>query len=140
MNVVRRGLYGAGARVRALLIGCIKVYRVSLSGWLGGQCRFYPSCSRYAEDAIRVHGAVRGSGMAVWRLLRCNPFGNFGVDLVEDVHDLDPSLRARFRQAVDLQWMRNRVDDAHGRVQGSIRILVHELHAPAKWSRRSTSS
>ena len=83
MNVVRRGPYGAGAPVRALLIGCIKVYRVSLSGWLGGQCRFYPSCSRYAEDAIRVHGAVRGSGMAVWRLLRCNPFGNFGVDLVE---------------------------------------------------------
>jgi len=84
MNVVRRGLYGAGAPVRALLIGCIKVYRVSLSGWLGGQCRFYPSCSRYAEDAIRVHGAVRGSGMAVWRVLRCNPFGGGGVDRVSD--------------------------------------------------------
>ena len=83
MNVVRRGPYGAGAPVRALLIGCIKVYRVSLSGWLGGQCRFYPSCSRYAEDAIRVHGVVRGSGMAVWRLLRCNPFGHFGDDLVK---------------------------------------------------------
>ena len=83
MNAVRRGLYGAGAPVRALLIGCIKVYRVSLSGWLGGQCRFYPSCSRYAEDAIRVHGAVRGSGMAVWRVLRCNPFGAGGVDRVE---------------------------------------------------------
>jgi putative membrane protein insertion efficiency factor len=82
MNAVRRGLYGAGAPVRALLIGCIKVYRVSFSGWLGGQCRFYPSCSRYAEDAIRVHGAVRGSGMAVWRVLRCNPFGAGGVDRV----------------------------------------------------------
>ena len=84
MNAVRRGLYGGGAPVRALLIGCIKVYRVSLSGWLGGQCRFYPSCSRYAEDAIRVHGAVRGSGMAVWRVLRCNPFGGGGVDRVLD--------------------------------------------------------
>jgi len=82
MNAVRRGLYGAGAPVRALLIGCIKGYRVSLSGWLGGQCRFHPSCSRYAEDAIRVHGAVRGSGMAVWRVLRCNPFGAGGVDRV----------------------------------------------------------
>jgi putative membrane protein insertion efficiency factor len=82
MNVVRRGPYGAGAPVRALLIGCIKVYRVSLSGWLGGQCRFYPSCSQYAEDAIRVHGAVRGSGMVVWRVLRCNPFGGGGVDRV----------------------------------------------------------
>ncbi len=82
MNAVRRGLYGAGAPVRALLIGCIKVYRAILSGWLGGQCRFYPSCSRYAEDAIKVHGAVRGSGMAVWRVLRCNPFGAGGVDRV----------------------------------------------------------
>ena len=89
MNVVRRGLYDAGAPVRALLIGCIKVYRVSLSGWLGGQCRFYPSCSRYAEDAIRVHGAVRGSGMAVWRVLRCNPFGGGGVDRVSG----DPARR-----------------------------------------------
>jgi putative membrane protein insertion efficiency factor len=83
MNVVRRGPYGAGAPVRVLLVGCIKVYRVSLSGWLGGQCRFYPSCSQYAEDAIRMHGAVRGSGMAVWRVLRCNPFGGGGVDRVE---------------------------------------------------------
>ena len=65
------------------LIACIKVYRVSLSGWLGGQCRFYPSCSRYAEDAIRVHGAVRGTGMALWRVLRCNPFGGGGVDRVD---------------------------------------------------------
>jgi putative membrane protein insertion efficiency factor len=83
MNAVRRGLYNAGAPVRALLIICIKVYRASLSGWLGGQCRFYPSCSHYAEDAIRVHGAVRGSGMAMWRVLRCNPFGGGGVDHVE---------------------------------------------------------
>jgi uncharacterized protein len=82
MNAVRRGLYVAGAPVRALLIACIKVYRASLSGWLGGQCRFYPSCSQHAEDAIRVHGAFRGSGMAVWRVLRCNPFGAGGVDRV----------------------------------------------------------
>jgi uncharacterized protein len=82
MNAVRRGLRGAGAPVRMILIGCIKVYRVGLSGWLGGQCRFYPSCSRYAEEAIRVHGAVRGSSMALWRVLRCNPFGAGGIDQV----------------------------------------------------------
>ncbi len=85
MNAVRRVLDGAGAPVRMILIACIKVYRVSLSGWLGGQCRFYPSCSRYAEDAIRVHGAVRGTGMALWRVLRCNPFGGGGVDRVDVV-------------------------------------------------------
>jgi uncharacterized protein len=82
MNAVQRSLRGAGAPVRVILIGCIKVYRVGLSGWLGGQCRFYPSCSRYAEEAIRVHGAVRGSSMALWRVLRCNPFGAGGIDQV----------------------------------------------------------
>ena len=83
MKAVRRGSRGVGTPVRMFLIACIKVYRVSLSGWLGGQCRFYPSCSRYAEDAIRVHGAVRGTGMALWRVLRCNPFGGGGVDRVD---------------------------------------------------------
>ena len=101
MNVVRRGLYGARAPVRALLIGCIKVYRVSLSGWLGGQCRFYPSCSRYAEDAIRVQGVVRGSGMAVWRLLRCNPFGGGGVDRIEGVPVTHDAYDAISQEACD---------------------------------------
>jgi putative membrane protein insertion efficiency factor len=82
MNAMQRSLHGAGAPVRMILIGCIKVYRVGLSGWLGGQCRFYPSCSRYAEEAIRMHGAVRGSSMALWRVLRCNPFGAGGIDQV----------------------------------------------------------
>ena len=82
MNAVQRRLRSAGAPIRLILIGCIKVYRVGLSGWLGGQCRFYPSCSRYAEEAIRVHGAVRGSSMALWRVLRCNPFGAGGIDQV----------------------------------------------------------
>jgi Uncharacterized conserved protein len=53
MSAVQRSLRSAGAPVRMILIGCIKAYRVGLSGWLGGQCRFYPSCSRYAEEAIR---------------------------------------------------------------------------------------
>lgn len=83
MSAVQRSLRSAGAPVRLILIGCIKVYRVSLSGWLGGQCRFYPSCSRYAEEAIRAHGAVRGSWMALWRVLRCNPFGAGGIDHVQ---------------------------------------------------------
>ena len=87
MNAVQRSLRSAGAPVRTILIRCIKVYRVALSGWLGGQCRFYPSCSRYAEDAIRVHGAVRGSSMALWRILRCNPFGAGGIDQVHDRRD-----------------------------------------------------
>jgi uncharacterized protein len=66
----------------ALLIAAIRLYRVSLSGWLGGQCRYYPTCSSYAEEAIKVHGAARGSAKAIWRILRCNPFGTGGFDPV----------------------------------------------------------
>ena len=90
MNAARRGLHGVGTPFRAFLIACIKVYRVVLSGWLGGQCRFYPSCSRYAEEAIRTHGAVRGSTMALWRVLRCNPFGAGGIDQVHGGHGPEP--------------------------------------------------
>ena len=80
MTFVRRALRLAGAPARGVLIGAIHVYRATLSGWLGGQCRFYPSCSVYAEEAVRARGAVVGSGMAVWRLLRCNPFGKGGIE------------------------------------------------------------
>ena len=78
--MIRRALWTAGAPARAVLIGAIHAYRATLSGWLGGQCRFYPSCSHYAEEAIRTQGALRGSALAVWRVLRCNPFGKGGVD------------------------------------------------------------
>jgi uncharacterized protein len=79
----------AGAPVRMLFIGVIKAYRLTLSGMLGGQCRFYPSCSHYAEDAIRSRGALRGVPLAIWRVLRCNPFGAGGFDPAptSSVHD-----------------------------------------------------
>jgi uncharacterized protein len=82
-----------GAPFRWLLIGLVRGYRASLSGWLGGQCRFYPSCSRYAEDAIRAHGAAKGTGLAVWRVLRCNPFGRGGVEHVGDIPEYDGVVR-----------------------------------------------
>ena len=79
MSRPRRLLRASGA-ARTLLIGLIRVYRVTLGGWFGGQCRFFPSCSVYAEEAIRTRGALAGSGFAAWRLLRCNPFGRGGVE------------------------------------------------------------
>lgn len=82
MNALRRALWISGAPARSILLGAIAVYRVTLSGWLGGQCRFYPSCSRYAETAIRTHGAIRGMAMAAWRIARCGPFTAGGVDHV----------------------------------------------------------
>jgi hypothetical protein len=80
--MIRRAIRAAGAPVRALEIGLIRVYRATLSGWLGGQCRFYPTCSHYAEEAIREYGAVRGTVLTAWRILRCNPFGAGGIDRV----------------------------------------------------------
>jgi len=79
---IRGILWAAGTPARLLLLGLIRLYRASLSGWLGGQCRFYPSCSHYAEDAVRSHGAVRGAGLAAWRIARCGPFTRGGVDHV----------------------------------------------------------
>ena len=66
---------------RVLLLG-IDVYRVTLGPLLGGHCRFFPSCSQYAEEALRRHGARAGSGLATRRLLRCHPFHRGGFDPV----------------------------------------------------------
>jgi putative membrane protein insertion efficiency factor len=82
VNPFRHAAWVAGGPARAVLLGAVRLYRATLSGWLGGQCRFFPSCSHYAETAIRTHGAVHGSALAAWRLLRCNPFGKGGVDPV----------------------------------------------------------
>ncbi len=80
MTGARHALWLSGAPARALLVALIKAYRVVLSGWLGGQCRFAPTRSHYAEVAITTHGATKGSVLAVWRLLRCNPYGKGGLD------------------------------------------------------------
>jgi uncharacterized protein len=82
MTSARRLLWNAGAPARLLLIGLIALYRLTLSGWLGGQCRFSPTCSRYAEEAVRTHGAIKGGLLATRRVLRCNPFGRGGLDPV----------------------------------------------------------
>jgi putative membrane protein insertion efficiency factor len=66
---------------RALLL-LVEGYRVALSPLLGGHCRFWPSCSAYAEEAIRRHGASRGLVLAARRLLRCHPFHAGGIDQV----------------------------------------------------------
>ncbi len=82
MTQVRSAVRLIGAPARFALIALIKGYRATLAGWLGGQCRFFPSCSHYAEEAIRTRGTVRGTALAIWRVGRCNPFGAGGFDPV----------------------------------------------------------
>jgi uncharacterized protein len=70
---------GIAARVLSALV---IAYRRWISPALPARCRFYPSCSAYALEAIATHGALRGTGLAVWRLLRCHPFHPGGYDPV----------------------------------------------------------
>lgn len=68
--------------IKSCLIVPIRLYRYTLSFLLGPCCRFEPSCSAYAIDAINQHGCLKGSGLALWRLLRCHPWHPGGVDPV----------------------------------------------------------
>ncbi|GLS28214.1 membrane protein insertion efficiency factor YidD [Marinibactrum halimedae] len=65
-----------------ILLALIKVYRYLASPWVGNQCRFYPTCSMYAEDAIKIHGPAKGCYLSILRILRCNPWSKGGLDYV----------------------------------------------------------
>ena len=65
-----------------LLMKLVRGYQVALSPYLGRNCRFEPTCSAYALDALRVHSLPRALALATWRLLRCNPFCRGGYDPV----------------------------------------------------------
>ena len=62
----------------------IHAYRALVSPLLGQRCRYHPSCSQYALDALREFGILRGTALAGWRLLRCNPWSRGGVDYARD--------------------------------------------------------
>ena len=68
--------------MRALLIGIVKAYRLFLSPWLGSACRFEPTCSVYALQALEAHGAAAGSYLTASRIVRCNPWCAGGHDPV----------------------------------------------------------
>jgi len=71
--------------IKAVLIGLVRGYRLLLSPWIGNACRFEPSCSAYAVQALQDHGAAAGSYLTVARLVRCNPWCDGGCDPVPDV-------------------------------------------------------
>jgi putative membrane protein insertion efficiency factor len=70
--------------VKALALAPIRLYQRLVSPLIPARCKYHPSCSEYAVQAVRAHGALRGLVLAGWRLLRCNPLSNGGIDRVED--------------------------------------------------------
>ena len=68
--------------MRRVMLFVIDIYRWFLSPLLGSNCRYYPSCSHFAQDAIRAHGAFRGSMLAAKRIGRCHPWADGGYDPV----------------------------------------------------------
>ena len=78
--------------MKRFLLWCIRFYRRYISPRKGGPCcRYSPTCSRYAVTAIERYGALKGGRMAVWRVMRCNPFAKGGYDPVPD----DPCITLR---------------------------------------------
>jgi putative membrane protein insertion efficiency factor len=75
-----------GLVARALLL-LLRIYQVFFSALMPSACKFYPSCSHYAADAVRIHGARGGSWLALRRVARCHPFTRGGVDLVPNAAD-----------------------------------------------------
>jgi uncharacterized protein len=70
--------------MRFMLIAVIKFYKTFISPVLGDNCRFYPSCSTYSMEALKLHGVVAGSYLTLRRLLKCHPFHEGGIDPVPE--------------------------------------------------------
>jgi uncharacterized protein len=71
-------------RLRSVVVAPIRAYQRLFSPVFGERCKYYPSCSEYAAQAVERFGILRGLVLATWRLLRCNPWSHGGVDRVED--------------------------------------------------------
>jgi putative membrane protein insertion efficiency factor/ribonuclease P protein component len=79
---IARVMHALGWPLRSLLLGLIWVYRHTISPMLPPTCRYHPSCSAYGFEALQVHGALKGTALTGWRVLRCNPFTRGGLDPV----------------------------------------------------------
>lgn len=82
MNPVAKLASAVAKGINLLLIGLVNFYRGAISPMLPPSCRYTPTCSQYALDALRIHGPFRGSWLALKRILRCNPWGGSGYDPV----------------------------------------------------------
>lgn len=68
--------------IRRALLALLRGYKKYISPALGNNCRFLPTCSEYAMQAIQIHGVLKGGLLSLWRILRCNPLGRYGYDPV----------------------------------------------------------
>ena len=82
MNIIRLILRGISRALSFLLCLPIVFYQTYISPFTPASCRFTPTCSEYAKQAIRKHGPIKGLYLAIWRILRCNPWGGSGYDPV----------------------------------------------------------
>ena len=81
-NIINKILSALSAVVSWMLLLPIVFYQRCITPFTPPSCRFTPTCSEYARQAIRKHGPVKGLGLAIWRILRCNPWGGSGYDPV----------------------------------------------------------
>lgn len=103
-GVVVRASRAVAQAPSAGLIFAIRGYQSVISPLTGPRCKYYPSCSHYGLEAIQRHGALTGSALAAWRVLRCNPWSNGGVD------DVPAPGQKRFRLARNNAAMSHGVD------------------------------
>lgn len=82
LTLLRRGASALTRLPQKFLVTLVKGYRLLLSPWLGSSCRFEPTCSAYSLQALQQHGAVKGSYLTLYRLVRCHPGCNGGYDPV----------------------------------------------------------
>lgn len=92
MDAAQRNRSALALAPRRVLMALVRFYRFWFKPWLGSACRFEPTCSAYALQALHHHGAWRGAGLAGWRLMRCHPWCQGGRDPVPGVEpgDLPP--------------------------------------------------
>lgn len=98
-----------------ILVGMIRIYQLTLSPRLGQVCRYYPSCSHYGVEAITVHGAIKGTLLTGYRIVRCNPWAEGGIDFVPGVGKW-PARKAHqileTQEVVEFSIKKNRQDSA----------------------------
>ncbi len=85
--------------MKAVVLSLLRAYKRWFSPALPVSCRFVPTCSEYAMEAVERHGALRGIALAAWRFLRCNPLGGSGYDPVPHQGDLHPERCCRTGRA-----------------------------------------